>query len=398
MQKKILIIGGGEWQIPIIRKAKSMGYYVINTNLYENSPGFEFADQVAVVDVLDLEHNLKIAKKHQVDAVVTDQSDIAVKTVAYVAEKMALVGVSIDIAELYTNKYRMRKELKAEGLSQVNFKLCHSFDEALAFLYEYKKIVIKPIDSQSSRGVFVIESALQLKEFLPKTISFSQQAGFLAEEFIEGAEITVEGFKPINGRHKSLAVSQKSHIENTCIANSLIYKQYHKFIHAESIEKINDMMFSRLPFGITHVEYKVNRTGVYLIEAAIRGGGTNISSDIIPLVSGVDVNELLLKSLFNNDQVQIESKSNRGACALVFFEVLPGKVVLVEGESYLKKYAQSYSLPRIGQVLAVPTDDRSRAGFFIVGADNDAQLSIKVDTILEKVKIKTNVKVYNEEA
>jgi hypothetical protein len=36
--KKIMVIAGGEWQIPIIMKAKQMGLFVINTNLYEDSP------------------------------------------------------------------------------------------------------------------------------------------------------------------------------------------------------------------------------------------------------------------------------------------------------------------------------------------------------------------------
>ncbi len=50
---KIMVIAGGDWQIELIKKAKSMGHFVICSNLYENSPAFLYADACEVSDVLD---------------------------------------------------------------------------------------------------------------------------------------------------------------------------------------------------------------------------------------------------------------------------------------------------------------------------------------------------------
>ena len=55
-----MVVAGGEWQCPLVQKIKEMGYYVICTNLYENSPAFQYADIGIVVDVLDKEKNLEI--------------------------------------------------------------------------------------------------------------------------------------------------------------------------------------------------------------------------------------------------------------------------------------------------------------------------------------------------
>ncbi len=60
----------------------------MNSNLYEDSIGFKYADFTGVMDVRDKEKNLALAKEYKIDAVLTDQSDIAVPTVAYVAEQM----------------------------------------------------------------------------------------------------------------------------------------------------------------------------------------------------------------------------------------------------------------------------------------------------------------------
>ncbi len=84
--KKVMVIAGGKWQIPIIKRAKEMGYYVINTNLYKDSPGFEFADAYEVVDVLDKEKNLEVAKKYKPDGIISDQCEIAIPTIAYVSQ------------------------------------------------------------------------------------------------------------------------------------------------------------------------------------------------------------------------------------------------------------------------------------------------------------------------
>ena len=68
----IMVIAGGDWQIELIKKAKSMGHYVICSNLYKDSKGFKYADLGEVADVLDKQKNLEIAKKHSPDAVISD--------------------------------------------------------------------------------------------------------------------------------------------------------------------------------------------------------------------------------------------------------------------------------------------------------------------------------------
>ena len=77
-QKKILIVGSGRWQLHLIKAAKAAGLYVINTNLYEDSVGFRFADVGLAVDIYDLEKHVAIGREYGIDAVVTDQIDIAV--------------------------------------------------------------------------------------------------------------------------------------------------------------------------------------------------------------------------------------------------------------------------------------------------------------------------------
>ena len=131
---KIMVVAGGDWQIELIKKAKSMGHYIICSNLYEDSPAFKYSDACEVANVLDKEKNLEIARKYNPDAVISDQSDIAVPTVAYLNEKLGLRGIGTELADLFTDKSKQRQFCKERGILIPDFKLCHTAEEAIPML------------------------------------------------------------------------------------------------------------------------------------------------------------------------------------------------------------------------------------------------------------------------
>lgn len=287
--KKVMVIAGGDWQIELIKKIKEMGHYVICSNLYRNSPAFSYADACEVANVLDMETNLKIAQKYMPDAVISDQSDIAVPTVAYVNEKLGLRGIGVEKAQLFTNKAVMRKFCKKHDICIPDFKECHTTEDAMEMLEKYHKIIIKPVDSQSSRGVFTIENVTQLQERTIETLSFSNHEKiFLAEEYIEGDEFTVDGIV-VNGKHYPLCISIKEMYKtNPNISRMQTYSHKHSKYDYDLLRKINRDLIKKtgLSFGLTHSEYKFCRGKYYLIEAGARGGGVTFPLKLCLLCQG----------------------------------------------------------------------------------------------------------------
>ena len=84
------MVGGGVWQVPLVLAAKKLGCFVVCTNPYKDSPGFAPADVGLMIDIRNKEKQLKAARRYRVDAVVSDQVDLAVPTVADLAEKLGL--------------------------------------------------------------------------------------------------------------------------------------------------------------------------------------------------------------------------------------------------------------------------------------------------------------------
>lgn len=395
--KKIMVVAGGNWQVELVKKAKSMGHYVICSNLYEDSPAFPYADACEVADVLDKEKNLEIAKKYQPDAVLSDQSDIAIPTVAYINEQLGLRGIGVDKADIFTDKSKMRQFCKENGVRIPDFKLCRTKDDVRGMLEKHKKIIIKPIDSQSARGVHTIESVEQLEKCYQDTVSFSnRRKEILAEEYIGGAEFTIDGLV-VNGHHYPLCISVKEMYENNAnVSKMQVYTYDHPEYDYEELKRLNHELIEKtqLPFGLTHTEYKFDKGNFYLLEMAARGGGSNLSAKIVPFMSGVDNYDYLIRSALNEPVDETALKNlvlPKDNCVIIrFFDFGTGKVKEIHGIDYLKnhKNMMDYILNiKPGDVLEVPECGALRPGHFSICGTNIKELNQELENILKNVYV-----------
>lgn len=395
---RILIIAGGKWQVPLIKKAKALGYEVVNSNLYEDSPGFEFADFKEVCDVRDKEQNLKIARKYDVCGVLSDQSDIAIPTVAYVAEKMNCRSIGSEMAKLFTNKYEMREFCTRNGFYCPEYRLCQNVEEAISFFDEIgKKIIIKPLDSQSSRGVYTINNIEELKENFSMSQEFSNAGKFvIAERYVSGKEFTVDGMA-YHGKHHSLAISEKAHFSyNKNIASELKFSYSNLNYDYDELRRIHNQLIDKtgLSFGLTHAEYKYEDGKYFLIEMAARGGGTNISSNIVPYMSGIDTYRILIDhAMGKGEDTEIEwliSPEYQERCAVLKFldiESNGRKIASIDGIEAIKKIkgVEDFALEfSVGDIVEHAQDDRSRVGYYIAYAESEDRLR-QIDAEINKL-------------
>ena len=145
----------------------------------------------------------------------------------------------------------------------------------------------------------------------------------------------------------------------------------------------------RLPFGLTHTEYKYRDGKFYLIETAARGGGTKISSDITKLLSGIDCNRLLINMLTGcSDEI---IRSNHHECAVLgFFDFKPGRIMAIGGLEEALSMAGAYDIKlevRVGDTLGEALDDRSRCGYYILFADSVQELQARERRLKETIRV-----------
>ena len=393
-QKRLMVIAGGQRQVALIRQAKAMGLFVINSNLYPDSPGFRYADVGLVADVRDKQKNLEFARQYQPDGIVTDQTDLAVPTVAYLCEELGLPGIGLTGAELFTNKYQMRQFLRRRGYPRPEYTLCRSPDDAADFAVKFGyPIVLKPPASQGSRGVFTLRTESELPGRYAEARRFSHDERVLAEQFLPGPVLSIEGFKTID-RHYSLAIAHKTNFaHNPMVASELIYAPAAEDMDSETLKQQHNVMVEEmgLRFGITHAEYVFSQGRFVLVEVAARGGGNNISSHVVPAISGVNVNELLIRMSLGERVRSLNLCANASAfVGLCYFNFESGAVRAVSGVETVRArpgVLDVFINVRPGQQLEPASDGPSRHGHFIATAASAGELQSLCERIYDEVRV-----------
>ena len=111
MDKRLLVIGAGFLQSFIIKKAKEMGIYVLALDGDKDAEGFKYADEFEIIDITNFEKCLKYAQEKFIDGVMTGATDYGVITTSYIAEKLNLPGIEMNISKLVKDKYQISRVL-----------------------------------------------------------------------------------------------------------------------------------------------------------------------------------------------------------------------------------------------------------------------------------------------
>lgn len=394
-KQNALVIAGGQWQVPIIQFLKNKNCRVFVADPLPSAPGVLIADAHIRADVRDFKKIKKLISNKKIDIITTDQSDIAVPAVAELAWHFKLPGNDPKAVEKFTNKFISRQYALSQKIPVPQFHSITSINQVEKIISTIGlPVILKPADSQSSRGIFKIDNTnvdqvLQLGE---QTFKASYANYILVEKFFSGIELTAEGICS-NKKHKTLAISMKKHFR-TGIASDLEYSAKLPSHIEKNIIKYNDQYIenSGINFGITHAEYLYNKKTekICLVEIACRGGGTLISSDIVKWVSGIDVYEILFNDL-NGIPTDLNSlQIQKNPALLHFFEFPNGIVEKISGLEEL------ISLPNIktlkldfteGDYIKAATDDRSRQGFVIIYGKNKNILKNTLNIINKKLQV-----------
>jgi len=385
-QKKLIhIVGGGFNQVPLVEVAKAMGFRVLVTDMYKDPPARALADHFEQIDTTNKEDTLKCAKKYGIDYVVTDMTDAAVPTVAYIAENLGLPGIGHETALRFTNKYVMRKALQEAFAAHFpEGRYFERVEDAVCFYrdshHEYPDVV-KPINSQGSRGVFVLaKDGVDAEELIYAAFAESRERGILIERFVPGAEYSAETFVR-DGKVHNLTLTKKYHYsQNPCIDERNTFlgdvaPELEKAIFALN-ERIVEALGLR--FGNTHAEYKVNSGGIYLMEIAARSAGGSIGGKIIPFLTGFDCLRALLHVLTDRPlEIAIQDYRKRFA-VLRFFNFPVGRVKRIFVNKKITEKLMAFTLTDYleeGGYVGPIKDSRDRLGYFVVyGTDRDEVL------------------------
>lgn len=399
MEKKIIVFPGSAMQVPFVKKLKEKGYYIISFHPSNDFPTKEYSNDYRVVDILNKEKCLEYAREINPNVILSEECDIAMPTIAYLSNELSIPSLSINDASLYTDKSRMRDFCKEKGINSPDYCKCYQKVDAQLFYQKVKcKCILKPLDSNCSKGVFIINKEEDIDAYWNETICYSKCSNaVLIEQYIEGTEFTIDGVVTANG-HKSIAISEKRHYAyNPSIAYELFFSNYNDNYDYDELRRLNNSFVdaSTLPVGFfTHAEYKCMNGKFYLIEIGARGGGNYISSDIVPIVSGIDNYEFMINTLVEGhlEEDVVCDKNRKDVCAVLYFFDVPisGRVKDIYGLDILQNNPNvlRYDLRfKVGDTITRANNDSARVGYYIAYAENRKELRNMMEKINNTFKI-----------
>ncbi len=375
MRDRILVVGAGTFQLPLVEYASNYYDVILAAPVIDNKFKKHIKDSI-LVDVRDKNRILDFAKKNNIIGVVTDQTDIAVRTVAFVADSLGLPGIGYETGCLFTNKSLMRKKLIELGIDVLPCKTVNSLKEALEFYHEYRcSVILKPIDTQGSRGVSKCDTEEEIIEKYDYASKWSSDSSVIIEKYATGREFVVEGMA-YNYEFKNLCIGDTDffNLPDTFAAKTRIFPSTADEALTKRVYDLNMKIITGfgLKQGITHSEFIMDGDNIYLIETAARGGGVYISSDLIHYSTGLNTEKFLIDIATNCLSVMPSVGNNIESCGYMAFYIPNGVIVSIKGidEVNALEYVHRSQLDEIyigKEITGGQTDKTSRYAITVSG-------------------------------
>ncbi|NQU41446.1 MAG: ATP-grasp domain-containing protein [Lentisphaerae bacterium] len=331
--RNILILPASDAVVPLILKAQAMGLKVVAADRDPNAMGLRCANVAETVSVFDCKRMLAVARQHRVEAVITEQTDAAVLTAAYVAEQMGLPGIGSQVAQQATDKWLMRECCRRAGIEQPMYRKAMSVSEAVRAAEEIGlPVVLKPSDSQASRGVAKVWTLDDVAARFPLAQAASRSGTVLVEDMMVGTESSVEAFIDAEGV-QTLGICDKVKCAPPYSFDlQLIYPAAFDEQTMHALQRTHEAVVRAvgIRMGFTHGEYMVTENGVRLIEVAARGCGARVATELLPAMTGLDLLEARIRQALG-ERVSLGSPPRRKDGILTFLTFSPGRVMRVDG-------------------------------------------------------------------
>lgn len=368
--RKLLVLGAGIYQVPLIKKIKEMGIYCIVSSIRGNYPGFKYADKVYFENTTDMEAILKIAKQEQIDGILTTGTDVAVKTIGYVCEMMGLKGITYNSAECTTNKAKMKQKLISGGARTGTFQIAYSQTDAHRIVRELGlPVMFKCVDKSGSRGIIKVESEAAIDDAFCFSLEYSDCDYIVIEKFLNGYEIGIDGY--VNGSQRVVLPHGKIvHFngKTKVPVGHLFPFECSPALYDDIIEQTNKAIDAlALDHCFFNIDAMIDGEKCYLIEIGGRTGATCIP-ELASLYLGVDYYELMIRNALGENLEAVEPAGS--ACA--------GRLLCAEKTGRIVQI----SLPgECENEISLDYDIGSHVNSFNIGPDRTGHMIVSAKTV-----------------
>lgn len=318
--KKIMLLGGIRYLLPVIKSAHEQGYYVITADYLPDNIAHKYSDEYVNVSIIDKEAVLRVAREKQIDGIMSFGVDPGVVSAAYVQQQMGLPSFGpFESVEILQNKDKFRAFLTEHGFNVPKAKGYTKAEDALvdAAIWDYP-IIVKPTDAAGSKGVTRVDNPEQLKAALDYAFEKSISGHIIIEDFIEkvGCSSDTDSMS-VDGRLVFTSFcAQRFDLNASNPYTPAAYSWPSTFTAEQEAYLTSEIQRLITLLGLKTVVYNIEtRIGTngkpYIMELTPRGGGNRLC-EMLRYATGVDMITAITRAMVGDPIEPIEQKPYNG--------------------------------------------------------------------------------------
>lgn len=355
MKKKLMLLGGIRYLLPVIKAAHEQGYYVITADYLPDNIAHKYSDEYVNVSIIDKEAVLKVAQEKQIDGIMSFGVDPGVISASYVQNMMGLPSFGpFESVEILQNKDKFRAFLANHGFNVPQAKGFDSVEAAMKESYWFPwPVIVKPTDAAGSKGVTRVDKPENLKPALEYAMEHSISGHIIVEEFIEkdGCSSDTDSMSVDGKLVFTSFCAQRFDVNATNPYTPAAYswpstftKEQEEYLTSE-IQRLITLL--GLKTVVYNIETRIGTNGKpYIMELTPRGGGNRLC-EMLRYATGVDMITAITRVIVGDPIIQpIEQKPYNGQWAEIILHAdKAGKFKeLVISKSKYEEYVKEVDL------------------------------------------------------
>lgn len=394
---RLLVLAAGILQVPVIKKAKEMGIYVIAADGDPNAVGLNYADKAIVVNITSEEDVLKVAREEQIDGVIHPCSEVSMNVMGRLNDELGLSGITREQAIRATNKHLMREAFEKGNAPSPKSILTENAEDAWMHLQNDFSIdgILKPSRNSGSRGIAKVSRDMDKADFIKAydiALNESRDKSVLIEQFIEGPEFSIE-IIVWNGNVNVLTVTDKK----TTGAPHFVELGHNQpsCFSAADVETLKTAAVAGVKaLGVNncacHAEAKLMDGKAYLMEIGARLGGDFISTELTHLSTGIDMVAAAINVALGVEPDLNPKEKPKGVC-IRYFCPKSGKLVNISNTEILADHRVYLwdIYHKVGDEIPEVTSSLCRSGHVIVTEKTPQKAIELAERLINEVVFKT---------
>lgn len=321
--KKLMVLGGSRYALPVIKAAHDLGIYVITCDYLPDNIAHKYSDEYCNISIIDKEKTLEAAKRLHIDGILSFACDPGVITAAYVAEQMGLPNVGpYESVCILQNKSKFREFLTQNGFTVPTAKGYKNMEDALKDVPMFHwPVIVKPTDSAGSKGVTRVDDPKDLEKSIRYALSYSHSDEFIIEDFIpqHGYSSDTDSFS-IDGELKFVSFNCQRfdrNAKNPYTPAAYSWPSSMSSAHQEELKNEIQRLLKLLNMktAVYNIETREGTDGkAYIMELSPRGGGNRLA-ECLRYATGVDMITNMVKYSVGLPVDEITQKPYNGCWA-----------------------------------------------------------------------------------